>query len=205
MEGLSGHDFRIHSLSHKLMGTVHQRRETLYFYGYLMYFSHLASTWALQCSANTRPWCISAVAEGSIPADTWQLEKLKHWKIDFFMLTMCVIKNWKVDLKFLSASSGLMHFFSLLLFGAVKLCPVCRYIVTRVCGCFFLTMQWNIKKSVFLAVKWWLFCESHLLERHEVEITAWSAGVSEGLILLLVERNVTLGVCFLSYIRFKGT
>lgn len=177
MEGLSGHDFRIHSFSHKLMGTVHQSRETLYFYGYLMYFSHLASTWALQCSANTCLWCISAVAEGSIPADTLQLGKLKHWEIDFFMLTMSVIKNWKVDLKFLSASFGFMHFFfSLLLFRAVKLCPVLRYIVTRFCGCFFNNAMKH-QKSVFLAIKWWLFCESHLLERHEVEVTAWSAGV----------------------------
>lgn len=51
------------------------------------------------------------MAEGSIPADTLQLGKLKHWEIDFFMLTMSVIKNEKVDLKFLSASSGFMHFF----------------------------------------------------------------------------------------------
>lgn len=38
-----------------------------------------------------------------------------------------------------------------------------------------------------------------------MEVSAWSAGVLESLILLLVERNKTLGFCFLSYTGFKST
>lgn len=38
-----------------------------------------------------------------------------------------------------------------------------------------------------------------------MEVPAWSAGVLESLILLLVERNKTLGFCFLSYTGFKST
>lgn len=73
--------------------------------------------------------------------------------------------------------------------------------------CFVFFKQCNeTSKICFLGYKMMvIFVKNHLLEKLEVEVTAWSAGVLESLIQLLVERNVTLGFCSLSYTGFKST
>lgn len=113
-----------------------ESREMLWFYGYLMYVSHLASTWAscstLQTLVNGASACCG---RGRYHCWHFTAGEAEALKIDFLVIAWYICdKNWKVDLEFFFFDSTVKH-----------------------------------RKSVLLAIKWWSFCENHLLERHEGE------------------------------------